>query len=501
MKKNFACFHILLFILILFQFFACDNNSLSSESNNSDVNNTKPGNLSPVTPESSYEYYNVVFYENNGNSINQNYKQIFTSGIPQKLKTIVELGFSNDGKVFAGWGLESNDSQTTYLDGDIVSITSNIELYAVWFAVPVYSVNIIPSIGGNITTSSVTGVEGDLIELYISPEIGYEIDSFEVKDSENTSIVVVENENNRTFIMPSKNVSITARFKEMNIGQYTVLPPGTDGTIGSSGSYVTFGTWPQTRKENDIIINEDENKVAGMFIYYKGSDNCWYAKNNDNYYKVEPIKWRIITNNYNGCKLLLAEKILYKCSFIDDCESNRIINGKRVYPNNYEHSKVRAFLNGLNYCCYTRQVDSTFQNKGFLQTAFSVDEQNKIMNTQVDNSLYSYWRYSTSNQPSSVLTKIKSVACNNTEDKIFLLSICEAIEYNFRTNTETKCFTTTAFAGGANNHGLLRSPYIDSSTKETQIGFYIYWFNIEGNTSYLPYHTSLGIVPAICVEN
>ncbi len=173
---------------------------------------------------------------------------------------------------------------------------------------------------------------------------------------------------------------------------------------------VSFGHWPQTIKAADVTITS-ETKTAGMFTYYKGSDGEWYAKTAENayesgysysdgttvglggtsekYFKVEPVKWRVLTDNYSGKKLLLAESILVNKRY--DASSN-----------NYEDSEIRSWL-----------------NEEFLSTAFSADEQADIAVTTVDNS-------ERSTNPDANAAQFgygeNEYACDPTKDKIFLLS-------------------------------------------------------------------------------
>ena len=55
---------------------------------------------------------------------------------------------------------------------------------------------------------------------------------------------------------------------------------------------------------------------------------------------------------------------------------NRTIEGETVYPNNYEHSKIRAYLNGLSYAVKATNSDE--------QTAFTNSAQSLIATTTVD---------------------------------------------------------------------------------------------------------------------
>ena len=162
---------------------------------------------------------------------------------------------------------------------------------------------------------------------------------------------------------------------------YTELGLGINGTAGKEARYVTFGSFPQTQlpEDSDITVDEARFVKVGAYTYYKGSDGEWYAKFTVNgiekYFLVEPIKWRILTDNYNdtGKKLLLAENILINCSFYDQDEaSNR--RGTKPAPNNYEHSRIRAYLNGYSYD-KEGETSDIFESRGFLQTAFSEEEQ------------------------------------------------------------------------------------------------------------------------------
>ena len=217
---------------------------------------------------------------------------------------------------------------------------------------------------------------------------------------------------------------------------FTVLPAGTDGTAGKKATYVLFGDWPQTLKAANVTVNEKVFAVMGAHIYYKGSDGCWYLKCKSPYakgfrftdgtkvtasttkyyyFKVEPIKWRVLTNNYNGTgkRLLLAESVLDGQKYYDYdidktglegtktdkvtyelTEFMRITEKGFIHHNNYEHSRMRAYLNGISYLTIRRdngyyEHDGEFEGQGFLQSAFTPELQAKIPVTPVDNSFQS----------------------------------------------------------------------------------------------------------------
>lgn len=289
---------------------------------------------------------------------------------------------------------------------------------------------------------------------------------------------------------------------------YTVLPSGTDGSAGPSWTYVHFGDWPQSEKATSVTVDETKSVMQGAYTYYLGSDNAWYAKKSTTYYKVEPIKWRVLTTDYNGTgkKLLFAENILIDSTYYDGCDIQypayeRIINDTTIYANNYEHSRIRAYLNGLSYqrleqkyengAYSAYQITISFQNKGFLQTAFTASGITAIGTTIVDNSAittdadgYNWGNNRASDTP--------------TEDKIFLLSNQEVTksDYGFAENSNTiRIRNKTAFVNttGISDSWCLRSPYHNDICVKycTSSGSCP-----GGATPDIP----MGIVPALCLE-
>ena len=284
-------------------------------------------------------------------------------------------------------------------------------------------------------------------------------------------------------------LALTLIFTGCNTGgfkstAYKVLPGGTNGTTGTSWTYVLFGDWPQTIKADSVTVDENKSVSMGSFTYYKGSDGAWYAKLSNKYYKVEPIKWRVLTDDYNGKKLLLAENILSAHRYA-------------ASSNNYKNSEIREWLNGT-----------------FLSTAFTADSvQNQIARTVVDNS-------ARSTKPDANPEKFNrgenKYACENTGDKIFLLSEQEVTTevygftvYNLPKVGDSRIRMTTDFAkasgawqstaAGCGGCWWLRSPRYDTrydSNMVCTVGEYGY-AGIGGEASICV----MGVVPALCLEN
>ncbi len=375
---------------------------------------------------------------------------------------------------------------------------------------------------GTVAASATSAASGTTVTLTATPASGYALSSISVTAADSSAVTLSGSGNARTFTMPAQNVTVSASF----ILAYTALPAGTDGTYGTSGTYVTFGSWPQTIKADGVTVDESAAKSVGAFTYYKGDDGEWYAKLAENacypsyhysdgttvgqggtnykYFKVEPIKWRVLTNDYSGKKLLLAESILVNCRYYDTYDEDR----GGIMPNNYKESRIRAFLNGLSYN-KSGTTNSEFSGKGFLQIAFTTSEQEAIETTAVDNS-------ARSTNPDANATKWNSgnnqYACADTSDKIFLLSMREVTksDYGFAAyNTcgagssrirKTTDYAKASGAGQNSTAGMggwwwLRSPYYYLSDGARGGGY-----DGAADSNYTVGDSPGGVVPALSIN-
>lgn len=305
------------------------------------------------------------------------------------------------------------------------------------------------------------------------------------------------------------------------------------GTAGTDGTYCYFGDFPQTIKENDnkVKIDMDKSEQHGYYTYYCGSDGNWYCKvtesaasnseaykysngeqvavataNSEKWFKVEPIKWRVVTNAYSdgnsspqNRSLLVAENALIGKVTFCNITSTRTTGTGTIYPNNYLESRISAFLNGVGYNDGGNGGSSDFTDKGFLQTAFTSDAQNKIFEINVDNSA------ATTGNSSSTF------ACNNSAAKIFLLSYSEVANKDYFLDDETRKRVPTDFGLATKccyddtnkaTSWWLRSPGATTSNGTQALAVHkngmiettgnIYEKNVNDD-----YH---GVVPALCVE-
>ena len=302
--------------------------------------------------------------------------------------------------------------------------------------------------------------------------------------------------------------SIYISFRVVCTAPGTPLASGTSGTAGTTATYMYFGEWPQTIKASGVTVDETVSKEMGMFTYYYGSDGAWYAKQAENgyasaadstysngttvaqggtsykYFKVEPIKWRVLTTNFNGTgkKLLLAENILTNGVFYPYNE-NRTIDGVTVYQHNWKYSRIRAYLNGTSYNLSGTQ-NNEFVGKGFLQTAFTSSLQSKIVTSLLDNSAAS----ADPSTPGDYL-------CGNTYDNVFFLSAVESGSYGLDNASRIRTMTDFAKATGACGDWWLRTPHKGSNSNPCLI------YTNGTYTAYNAIYSYHGIVPAICFDD
>ena len=260
------------------------------------------------------------------------------------------------------------------------------------------------------------------------------------------------------------NKSFYAKYKYNFYEEPVKLPEGTDGKSGVDWTYVYFGVWPQTIKAESVEVDEYQQITIGANTYYLGSDKNYYVKcvengrmiganykysdgtrvsprsqNSIKYFKVEPLKWRVVTTNYNDTNktLLLAESVLTSNIPYYGSLGDRRLNNKTIFPNNYKYSNIRAYLNGIENQFVTdggtrNEYTNDWTGKGFLQTAFTLSAQEKIVDTLVDNSQDSVTSYLS--EPTN-----NRYICENTLDKIFCLSVYEvtAPDCGFYENSPT----------------------------------------------------------------
>ncbi len=154
----------------------------------------------------------------------------------------------------------------------------------------------------------------------------------------------------------------------------------------ANGDITINGTKYRRMKQNDAIFS-----VSGERCQYNWTDSDTY-----HYFKYEPIKWRVLKTDGNKA-FLLADRAL------DDRPYNKAYTGIT-----WEKSTIRSWLNGYGASINTYGTD--YSSSNFMDTAFTIAEQNAIDTTSVEN---------------ADNIKYGTAGGSNTTDKLFLLSEAE----------------------------------------------------------------------------
>lgn len=357
--------------------------------------------------------------------------------------------YAKQGYTFVGWYYQNtllsnaNDYKYTMCSED-VTLEARFELASL----NNLSVTSEDTSKGTVAITSGSGYSNESITVVATP-----VDDWVFKGwyHEGTK---VSNDLTYTFIMPNNDYSLVAHFFTKAEEEKEARKYGTRPMLSSDGKRITYGLYPQ-KNVNDSNLISNLNKLT------KAEANGWYLYNNEYYaklsaypytssytfdngttvksgvtywFKCEPITWNILSNN-NGEYYILSSVLLDAHCYYH----TRIgtIGGKTIYPNNYEYSDIRSWL-----------------NTDFYNTAFALGSSH-IQTTNVDNS------------PVTTESDSNSHACDDTQDKVFLPSFKDYINssYGFSSSNTRYCRTT--------DWARARGAYYNTSSSYLYNG--IYW--------------------------
>ncbi|HOJ44835.1 MAG TPA: DUF6273 domain-containing protein [Bacilli bacterium] len=199
-------------------------------------------------------------------------------------------------------------------------------------------------------------------------------------------------------------------------------------------------------------------------------DENGYLKEATYWFKYEPLAWRVL-DVVNEQALLMSNVIIDSQDF-HQTSSSTVIGEDSYYSNNYEYSRIRAWL-----------ADS------FYNLAFTSAEKSLITTTLVNNGL------------SSTLNSYNDYLCADTSDKIFLLSSGEATSATYGLDSEASRQLAVSEYAKVNGNDfyqgkgswLLRTPYYLSP-----FSYIVYDVSFTGTVGMSNvYETNSGIVPAL----
>ena len=292
-------------------------------------------------------------------------------------------------------------------------------------------------------------------------------------------------------------------FFDLEPSDVRYIPPTSSSPI-IEDSIATYGIYPQTVVENsDLISNLDSNAIVqtnGWYKYkgeyyskinakifntdsslYKFESGTTIVNGKSYWFKCEPIKWKVLSNQ-NGTAFLLSQKIIDNRKFHDNY-SERTIDGKTIQPNNYKYSSLRSWLNGFFY-------DSAFIfNKSYIQTT------------------------SVNNAASTTHSNSNAFVCDDTEDNVFLPSYRDYrnTSYGFP-NTTTydtrRCSSASDYTRASKNNYNISGTYASYGnywTRSPSPDNKTYNHGIDGTgilqqNNFLVAYESIGVRPAITIS-
>ena len=234
------------------------------------------------------------------------------------------------------------------------------------------------------------------------------------------------------------------------------------------GGFVYSGEYPQFRVKDASLLNRLKSATPKDGII--SLDGRRYAVRKQQYFLFEPIKWRILERK-GGEALLVSDSLLDAHRYNKDYYGIK----DRHFANNYARSEIREWL-----------------DNDFYKTAFALGD-DRALATKVDNSA------ATTDSP------IKNdFACENTLDKVFLLSYQDYQDkaYGFTDNASRECTLTDYAAargaskdsGNSNGWYWTRSPY--SHDSHTALGV-----RIDGDLSgYFVHASASGVRPSLRIK-
>lgn len=415
---------------------SCDKQEINSEQSKEEPSSEVKQSSSSETSSIDNTIYHTVTFDTKGGSAIENQR------IKHGEKTTKPEDPTREGYSFVNWTY--NNEEWSFI-GYVV--TEDITLDANWSA-NTYTLTLENSIeGAGIFSGAGEHVYDSEVTISATPTSYYDFDGwYDYED------FCVSKDPTYTFYM-ELDQTITAKWERNREKTLGITP-----IVNSNNKTVTYGLYPQKN------VN-DESLIASLNTLTAPESNGWYLYNDEYYaklsatphssfvtfdngiaivegedywFKCEPIRWSILSDN-KGEYYLLSSVLLDAFSF-HNLRSERTINGKTIYPNNYEYSDIRNWL-----------------NNDFYNSAFALHN-NCVKTTNVDNRAATTGSFS-------------QYACENTQDKVFLPSYRDCLneDYGFSSSEdetatrECGCTDWTRARGGRypTSYYWPRSPYAD----------------------------------------
>ena len=253
------------------------------------------------------------------------------------------------------------------------------------------------------------------------------------------------------------------------------------------GKYIYFGYWPQTLERDETVIAK-LNEMAGTipeytiytviekpenWAYYENSKDIWYidviysgtkyrgiymkefrpaihgslgySYIRDNHYtsrqvywfKVEPIKWRVLTTSNNSAYIM--SDVALDAFWLEPNRYQGFYNEEYgVFRTDQNGNMDGTYANNWEYCFLRRWLNETFYNEVFnglqkeIIKTVKLDNSARSSNPNDNPNYYGYGEKAGKNKYAD--------QCKDTDDKIFLLSLRDitTTAYGFNKDVRAK---------------------------------------------------------------
>ena len=294
----------------------------------------------------------ITFDANGGQGVMDDFKvSIGTSGI------LPTCTFIRTGYEFAGWATSSTGA-VVYADGASITPSASMTLYAIWRA-EVYTIT--------LDWQGGSGAWSTIYYLYGTGSF-YDSESCRTMISGN-ALIARATRTGFSFVnfTTNSNGTGTVMFQNSayaNTGTilsddvwYAQWTPNVVAKYDSAGGYwyIENGAIPQTRVTSSSLINSLNSAttnganyyIAGQTLTAKVYSGKEYCKWNNNWYEVEPIKWRLdaSSSQKDGYGTTTdTNAVLAEIVYVDQYSSSSIDAGE-----GYSSSSVTEFMrNGIS---------------------------------------------------------------------------------------------------------------------------------------------------------
>ena len=168
----------------------------------------------------------------------------------------------NRGYTFTNWkknnSVVSNNATYTF------TVTSAASFTATFTALTIHTVTCNATQNGSISASPTTAYAGETVTLTASPAANYVLESWSVKDANNNTIAVTNNQ----FTMPDSNVTVSATFAFQQEVEVTIGSGTTGGNYLPTGDYYKYSLTQQIYTASEL---GEAGSITAISFYYNTS--------------------------------------------------------------------------------------------------------------------------------------------------------------------------------------------------------------------------------------